>query len=120
MSPAGEQWRIEEYRVGDRSPILEFLRGLSGRDSEEAEALLLLLMRRGNQVREPRSKALGEGLFELRGRRVRLFYMFLPGRRVMLLDGVIKKTDKIPVSVLTRLKQYQREVLRRDREAGTL
>ena len=32
----------------------------------------------GNTLREPHSKALGDGLFELRRNHVRLFYMFEP------------------------------------------
>ena len=46
-------------------------------------------------------------------------YMFLSGRRVVLLDGMIKKVDKIPGAVMTRLREFQGEVLRREREAGT-
>ena len=42
---------------------------------------------------------------------VRIFYMFLPGRRIVLLDGIVKKRDEIPTAVLKRLRQLQREVL---------
>ena len=41
---------------------------------------------------------------------VRIFYMFLPGRRIVLLDGIVKKRDDIPSAVLKRLRQLQREV----------
>jgi hypothetical protein len=50
------------------------------------------------------------GLFELRGHQVRIFYMFLPGRRVVLLDGMIKKQDEIPPEVLKRVRGYRAAV----------
>lgn len=61
-------------------------------------------------IRPPRSKKVDDNLFELRGHQVRVFYMFLPGRRIVLLDGIIKKTDEIPKRDLQRVRQYKREV----------
>jgi hypothetical protein len=44
------------------------------------------------------------------GRRpVRMFYIFKPGRRIVVLDGIVKKKDKIPANVLKRVRTYQRE-----------
>jgi hypothetical protein len=39
----------------------------------------------GNNLREPHSTSLGNGLFELRRNQVRIFYVFEPGRIVRLL-----------------------------------
>jgi hypothetical protein len=50
------------------------------------------------------------GLFELRGHQVRIFYMFRPGRRIVLLDGIIKKQDAIPRDVVKRMRRYMHEV----------
>lgn len=66
----------------------------------------------------PHSKPLGEGLFELRGRQVRIFYMFRTGRRITLLDGMIKKRDEIPPGALARIKRMKKEVEAMDREAA--
>jgi len=44
---------------------------------------------------------------------VRIFYMFLPRRRIVLLDGIIKKQDRIARQDLDRVMQYQGEVERR-------
>lgn len=87
-----------------------FLSQLDRRDFREAAALIRMLEARGNQVREPRSKALGGGLFELRGDQVRIYYVFRPGRRVVLLDGFIKKRGDIPSALMRRLRQLQTEV----------
>ena len=84
------RWRIEAYasRAGER-PAWSFIRRLCGRDRIEAVALVKLLEEQGNRLRRPQSAALGDGLFELRGKQVRLFYVFQPGRVIVLLDGEI-------------------------------
>ena len=49
-------------------------------------------------------------VIELRGHQVRIFYMFLPGHRIVLLDGMVKKQDEIPKDVLRRVRRYRRDV----------
>ncbi len=109
-------WVVDVYESekGER-PALTFLQGLEGRNQSEAIALVRLLQERGNGLRRPQSGALGGGLFELRGKEVRIFYMFLENRVVVLLDGEIKKRDDIPAKALARVRGYQREVVRRKR-----
>lgn len=104
-------WTIEEYALpGGEKPILTFLLGLVRRDKRDAIALLHLVQERGNQIRPPHSKLVETGLFELRGQQVRIFYIFLPGRRIVLLDGIVKKQDRIPEEVLKRVRGYRRAV----------
>ncbi len=43
--------------------------------------------------------------------------MFLPGRRVVLLDGEIKKRDDIPPKTWKRMRSYRDAVLRREASA---
>ena len=66
-------------------------------------------------MHKPRSEALGEGLFELRGHRVRMLYLFRPGERIVVLDGMVKKQDKIPVDMLRRIRSFQRDLEDRER-----
>ena len=75
-------------------------------------ALLELLEAKGNALRPPRSESLGGGLFELRAhpRPVRIFYVFRPGRRIIVLDGMVKKKDRIPADVLMRMRGCERDV----------
>ena len=115
----GEGWVIDEYTTaaGER-PVVAFLTQLTGRSKSEAGALITLLAKRGNALRMPHSKALGAGLLELRGRQVRLFYVFRPGRRITLLDGMIKKRDAIPPAVLARVRQIQRLIAAEDAKAS--
>jgi hypothetical protein len=100
-------WKVEDR--GDR--VRNFIRGLTDdRAFVEAAALIKLVQERGNLLRKPRSEPLGDGLFELRGKQVRIFYVFRPGRRIVLLDGMIKKRGDIPSDVLAHLRQLQKEV----------
>jgi hypothetical protein len=58
----------------------------------------------------PQSKALGGGLFELRGKQVRMFYVFRPGGRIVILDCIVKKRSDIPAPVIGRLRKLAREI----------
>lgn len=91
-------------------PAWEFIRAQAGRNRTEAIALVKLLEQQGNRLRRPQSGALGDGLFELRGKEVRLFYMFLPERVAVLLDGELKKRNDVPRRTLERVRAYQAEV----------
>jgi len=112
MAQAAGGWIIDEYTKADgESPFQTFFHGLTEQRRDDATALLLALREHGNMLRPPRSKKVEDNLFELRGyHQVRIFYLFLPGRRIVVLDGIIKKTDKIPRHDLKRVKQYKREV----------
>ena len=104
-------WTIDDYTTaGGESPVRAFLSGLQGRDRVEAFALIQLLAERGNTLKLPHSRSLGEGLCELRGSQVRIFYVFRPQRRVVLLNGMLKKRGDIPAAVLKRLWKLQREI----------
>jgi hypothetical protein len=112
MSVAEERWTIDEYGAeqGTKSPIRVFLSTLKGQERVEAFALIQLARERGNTLRLPHSKPLGDGLHELRGKQVRLFYVFRPGRRIVLIEGMLKKRDDIPTAILKRLRKIQETI----------
>ena len=107
-------WTLVFYQTpaGER-PVAIFVERLPEPARAAAAALLVVLRERGNLLRAPHSKPVGDGLFELRNVRhaVRIFDMFVPDRQVVLLDGIVKKRDDTPSAVLERLRQLQREVL---------
>ena len=116
---AASKWTVEWYTTakGER-PLKAFLEGLKDEENfADALALLEILEAKGNALRPPRSESLGGGLFELRAhpRPVRIFYIFRPGRRIIVLDGMVKKKDRIPADVLTRVRGYQHDVESRPR-----
>lgn len=98
-------WKVEEH--GTR--VRDFVSALvNDRAFDEAASLIQIVRQLGNALREPHSKPLGDGLFELRGKQVRIFYVFRPGRRIVLLDGMIKKRLDIPRHVIERLRRLQK------------
>ena len=100
-----------------RAPIQEFLDGLK-HQQPNLHALVLAglakLQDRQNH-REPLSRHVEGSLFELRvGRKdiARVIYFFRQGRRIVLLHGFVKKTQKLPRReieiALRRLEDYVR------------
>lgn len=109
------RWRVDDYVTASGvRPIREFVQTLTERDRVEAVALIKLLGERGNALRRPQSAPLGDGLFELRGSQVRMFYVFRPGRRITVLDGVVKKQRRVPADALRRARRYQKEITAKD------
>src|SRR5580700_20289 len=112
-------WNLAFYQtpLGER-PAATFVDQLPDPPRAEVAALLAALKERGNLLRPPHSKALGDGLFELRSVKhaVRVFYIFLPAQQIVLLDGLVKKRDDIPAPVLRRLRLLQSEVLAANRK----
>jgi phage-related protein len=113
-------WRIEDYRTAaGETPVRTFIAGLPPDAKAEAIALIKLAETFGNKLREPHSKALGDGLFELRRNQVRLFYIFEPGQIIRLLGGIVKKQDRIPPDVLAQMRGYQKDARERLKKAKT-
>jgi hypothetical protein len=103
------EWTAVEHKTtGGRSHFAEFVAALSdAKDIKDTAVLVRALGVLGNQLREPRSKSLGGGLFELRGTRVRICYAYRPGRRVVLLGGYVKKRTDTPDEVRARLMEVK-------------
>ena len=102
---APESWKVEEFQNarGDFA-ITTFAAKLDQRDREEAAALVKALGERGADLGMPNAKNLGGGLYELRGTRIRIFYCFRD-RRIVLLEGMIKKRMDIPRETLKRVRR---------------
>ena len=82
------------------SEVKAFIEGLRPNLKRKTFQELMLLEERGNLVREPYSKCLHDGLFELRvdcgTDGVRVFYFFFEGRKILVTNGFVKKTQKTP------------------------
>ena len=65
----------------------------------------------GTFLREPYSKPLGDGIFELRTRWgndiTRVLYFFFAEKRIVLTHGFIKKTQRTLVREIERAKRYR-------------
>ena len=92
---------IEFYETAEgRSPVQEFLDELKRRDPGDHAAVLrgLAKLSNGQYHREPLSKAIGDGLFELRhvGKlNTRVLWFFVKGRRIVAVHGIRNKGQAI-------------------------
>jgi phage-related protein len=93
---------IEFYQTKDgKCPVREFLDQLKDSDPVDFAAVMagLAKLRDRRYHREPLSKALGEGLLELRhiGKlNTRVFWFFMKGRRIIAVHGLRNKGRAIP------------------------
>ena len=97
------EFAVEFYvNVGGRAPAQEFLDELKQSDPDDFAAVLAGLAKLRNRLyhREPLSKALGGGLFELRhvGKlNTRVLWFFVKGRRIIAVHGIRNKGQTISV-----------------------
>lgn len=109
---------IEFYKKEDGScPIVEFLNSLNDKMRAKTLRMIMLLEQNGNELREPYSKLLGDGIFELRVKYgsdiTRVLYFFVMGQKIILTNGFIKKTQKTPKQEIELSQKYRNEYIRR-------
>jgi len=99
-------------------PANIFLKHLDNKMRAKLIWTIALLRSFGTELREPYSKHLNDGIFELRvqvGSDIsRVLYFFIIGRCVVLTHGFIKKTNKTPQFEIERAKKYRQEYLDRE------
>lgn len=113
---------VDFYRKSDDScPIEDFLDSLDTKMQAKLLRLIMLLEQNGNELREPYSKALSDGIFELRTKQgsniTRILYFFVVGRKIILTNGFTKKSMKTPQSEIDLAKRYRTEYLHRLEES---
>ena len=104
---------------GDK-PVRDFLRAIDIKMKAKMMRTISMLESNGTELREPYSKHLDDGIFELRakvGSNIsRVLYFFFTERAIILTHGFIKKTDKTPPSEIARAKKYRTEYLNREED----
>jgi phage-related protein len=103
-------WTITYYSQSLQEEILAMSAGFLGRYlrySDRMEAY-------GPDLGMPHTRAMGEGLFELRLKAAegiaRVFYCTLVGKKIVILHQFIKKTDKTPSKELEIARRRLKEV----------
>ena len=93
------------------APVEEFLDSLDTKMRSKAVDSLTLLEEFGNRLREPHSKPIDDGIFELRIRFssdiTRIFYFFYAQNRIIMTNGFIKKTGKTPRKEIELARKYK-------------
>lgn len=99
-------------------PAAEFLDSLNDKMYAKASRTIQLLEERGEALRAPISKGLGDGIMELRitfgGDIARILYFFVIGNTAILTNAFIKKTQKTPEEEIARAKRYRDDYRRRN------
>ena len=76
-----------------------------------------LLAEKGNALEMPHSEHLDEGIFQLRakvGNEIsRVLYFFVVGKKIILTNGFVKKTQKTPPDEIALAKKYRADYLQR-------
>lgn len=111
---------LEFYRLPNGSaPVEAFLDSLPVKHRAKALHSLAVLEEFGSSLREPHSKPVGDGLFELRiqfaGDISRIFYFFVVNHKIILTNGFVKKTMKTPKSEISLAQKYKLDYERRQR-----
>lgn len=112
------KFEVEFYETekGDQ-PAKDFLLNLDKKMRAKMVNTIAILQDNGYELREPYSKHLSEGIFELRAKVgndiTRVLYFFYVDKRIVLTNGFIKKTQKTPSGEIEKAKKYRADYLQR-------
>lgn len=103
-------WTITYYSESLQNEILDLPAGFLARFLRYADRMELY----GPDLGMPHTRAMGEGLFELRLKTAegiaRVFYCTMIGKRIVMLHQFIKKTDKTPPKELAIARRRLKEI----------
>ena len=106
---------VEFYEtIGGNNPVQDFLEDLRISDPDDFIAVLagLAKLRNRQYHREPLSKSLGDGLFEMRhvGKlNTRILWFFLKGKRIIAVHGIRNKGQAIASHDLKTAEERMRD-----------
>lgn len=112
------EYEIEFYETEDgKRPAEEFLMSQNNKMQAKIFTALDILEYKGPGTREPYSKPLDDGIFEVRAKVgtdiSRILYFFMIGKKIILTNGFVKKTPKTPRQEIERAKRYRDDYKRR-------
>ena len=108
------QFTVEFFEeINGEKPVEKFMMVLDVKMRAKLVGLLQILQEKGNLLREPYSKHLDNGIFEIRGKVgtniTRVLYFFYYDNKIILTNGFVKKTNKTPVNEI-KLAKMRRKV----------
>lgn len=109
-----QQYTIEYYSDAVQAAVMGLPVMLAARYIVLTQRMLVS----GPNLGEPHTKALGDGLLEMRLKSAegiaRVMYCTLVGRRIVMLHSFVKKTDKIPASEMALSRKRLKEIKNAD------
>jgi phage-related protein len=109
------EFTVEFYETNDgRCPVRDFLDERKVSDPNDFASVMagIAKLRNRQYHREPLSKALGHGLFELRhvGKlNTRMIWFYMKGRRIVAVHGIRNKGQAIPARDLDIARERMRD-----------
>jgi len=98
-------------------PVEEFLDSINPKMRAKIYGMLAILQEKGNLLREPYSKHLDDGIFELRCKFgsdiTRILYFFYYEGKIILTNGFIKKTQETPKEEILIAKKRRKDFIER-------
>lgn len=113
---------IREYdkKEDGSKPAEDFILAQDVKMRAKIFTMLEFLESKGPELREPYSKPLGDGIFEVRAKQgsdiTRVLYFFVVGRKVILTNGFVKKTQRTPPAEIERAKRYRADYQSREED----
>ena len=108
-------------KANGECPVEEFITSLDMKMQAKMIGLLELLEEKGNQLREPYSKSIDDGIFELRckvGNNItRILYFSYYEGKIVLTNGFVKKTQKTPAEEIKLAKERRSDFKERMEKA---
>lgn len=113
-----QKFEVVFYEKDDgQCPVEDFLKKIDVKMRAKIVGLLEILEEKGNVLREPYSKHLEDGIFELRckvGSNItRILYFFYYQGKIILTNGFVKKVQKTPRKEIQVAKARRAEYIER-------
>ena len=111
-------YEVEFYeKVDGTCPVAEFLDTLDAKMFAKVARNIDILEIHNINLREPLVKPIEDGIFELRTQFgsdiTRIFYFFYVGKKIILTNGFVKKTQKTPRKQIEMAIEYKKDYLNR-------
>jgi phage-related protein len=114
-------WVVEYYRDSKgKEPVAEFIDTLSNEARAKVFRTIKLLKDYGVLLKEPYTRQIKGKIRELRvtdrAGKIRVLYFAFKGRRIILLHGFIKKTEKTPFGEIETAEKRMNDFIDRQKE----
>ncbi|MBR4823194.1 MAG: type II toxin-antitoxin system RelE/ParE family toxin [Spirochaetaceae bacterium] len=109
-----DMYEVLFYDLPDGSkPVKDFMDTLDAKMFVKVVRTIDMLKQVGPSMRLPYSEHLDDGIFEIRVKQgtniTRVLYFFFVGKKIILTNGFVKKTQKTPKNELALAKKYRDE-----------
>jgi len=109
-------FEVNFYKTADGyCPVETFFNSLDKKMVAKLLKGVILLEEFGNELREPYSKSLDNGIFELRAKHssniTRVLYFFIENHKIILTNGFVKKSQKTLFQKSKKLKTIEQTIL---------